>query len=209
MAHLDQDAIYGPKRATGAYPRYGRLFTAAQALLHRVGIPAASGSNMAVRRDVFARVGGFRLDLPVNEDTELMMRIHYRGFRVRWAPALVVVSLDDRRLRQGLAYKSAHNLARGCCSGSASGCACRPAWLASDWGYWSRSRPAATRASGPDSSSRAPRRRRGHQGRLHRRTQLALERRPTACQLSRSALSRARWPSRAREVHRRPARPPA
>jgi glycosyltransferase involved in cell wall biosynthesis len=140
VAHLEEDAVYGPKHATGAYPRYGRLFTAAQALLHRAGIPAASGSNMAVRSDVLARVGGFRLDLPVNEDTELMMRIRYRGFDVRWAPELGVVSLDDRRLRGGLAYKSAHNLARGLLLWLGLRLRLPAAWLASDWGYWSRSR---------------------------------------------------------------------
>lgn len=142
-AVLDADAFYGPKRTTAAYPLYGRAFVAAQALLHHLGVPAASGSNLGVRRDVFEAVGGFREDLPVNEDTELMMRVARRGFRVLWRPELAVRSLDDRRLRAGLAFKSAHSLTRGLAL-------LAEPWLprrvlAHDWGYWRRGRPSPPR----------------------------------------------------------------
>jgi glycosyltransferase involved in cell wall biosynthesis len=141
-AVLDADAFYGPKHTTAAYPRYGCAFTAAQALLHRLGVPAASGSNMAVRRDVFEAVGGFREDLPVNEDTELMMRVARRGYRVRWRPELAVRSLDDRRLRAGVVFKTAHSLTRGLLLLVDHRLALPRRLLAHDWGYWRRGRPA-------------------------------------------------------------------
>jgi glycosyltransferase involved in cell wall biosynthesis len=139
-AVLGADAFYGPKRTTAAYPRYGRAFVTAQGLLHRLGIPAASGSNMAVRRDVFDAVGGFRQDLPVNEDTELMMRVARRGYRVLWRPELAVRSLDDRRLRAGVVFKSAHSLTRGLLLLAEHRLGLPRRWLAHDWGYWRRGR---------------------------------------------------------------------
>jgi glycosyltransferase involved in cell wall biosynthesis len=102
------------------------------------GIPAARQLGAAVARgrwllftDADVRFEpGFRL--------ELMMRIQHHGFRVRWAPELAVHSLDDRRLRQGLAYKSAHSLARGLLLWLGLRLRLPAGWLASDWGYWSR-----------------------------------------------------------------------
>jgi glycosyltransferase involved in cell wall biosynthesis len=138
---LAADAFYGPKRTTAAYARYGRAFVAAQGLLHRLGVPAASGSNMGVRRDVFEAVAGFREDLPVNEDTDLMMRVARSGFRVLWRPELVVRSLDDRRLRGGVVFKSAHSLTRGLLLLVDHRLALPRRLLAHDWGYWRRGRP--------------------------------------------------------------------
>jgi glycosyltransferase involved in cell wall biosynthesis len=139
-AVLAADAFYGPKRTTTAYPRYGRAFVAAQALLHRLGVPAASGSNMGVRRDVFEAVSGFREDLPVNEDTELMMRVAREGFRVLWRPELAVRSLDDRRLRAGVVFKSAHSLTRGLLLFVEQRLTLPRRLLVHDWGYWRRGR---------------------------------------------------------------------
>jgi hypothetical protein len=105
------------------------------------GVPAASGSNMGVRRDVFAAVSGFREDLPVNEDTDLMMRVARAGFRVLWRPELAVRSLDDRRLRAGATFKSVHSLTRGLLLLVDHRLALPRRWLAHDWGYWRRGRP--------------------------------------------------------------------
>jgi GT2 family glycosyltransferase len=144
------DAFYGSKHTTTSYARYGRLFTRCQQALHRAGVPAASGSNMAVRREVFERVGGFRQDLPVNEDTELMMRLRHRGFAVRFVPELAVRSLDDRRLEGGLAFKSLHSLARGLLLWLELRLPLPARWLRHDWGYWRRGRGGGP----PDASSR-------------------------------------------------------
>jgi glycosyltransferase involved in cell wall biosynthesis len=138
---LEGDAFYGLKRATERYPRYGAAFGAAQRLLHALRIPAASGSNMAVRRSVFEAVGGFRQELPVNEDTELMMRIAHRGYRVECCPDLVVRSLDDRRLDRGLALKSVHSLSRGLLLWVDLRWPLPGRWLRHDWGYWQPAAP--------------------------------------------------------------------
>lgn len=82
------------------------------ARIHRLGIRAASGSNMGVRRDVFMRVGGFRMDLPVNEDTELMLRVQRCGFRVGYVRCLAVRWVDDRWLDAGVARTLTHTLSR-------------------------------------------------------------------------------------------------
>lgn len=130
------DAYYGPKHATAAYPRYSQFFNASQRAIHAFGIPAASGSNMGIRRDVFHRAGGFRLDLPVNEDTELMMRVSRRGFRVVYVPELAVRSLDDRRLDGGVVLKTLHSLSRNMLLFCNLSLPLPRRWLNHDWGYW-------------------------------------------------------------------------
>ena len=135
------DAFYGPKRATTRHRLHGAAFIGAQRLLHAAGIPAASGSNMAVRRSVFEAVGGFREELPVNEDTELMMRIAYRGHRVEYCRELAVDSLDDRRLDRGVTLKSLHSLSRGLLLWMNLRRALPAAWLEHDWGYWRNAAP--------------------------------------------------------------------
>lgn len=137
------DAFYGPKRATAEFGGYSVLFVRGQAWLDRAGIAAASGSNMGVRRDTFASVGGFARDLPVNEDTELAMRLRRLGFRVSYRAELGVVSLDDRRLRAGAVRKLLHSLAR--CAVLLVG---QRLWLprrllTHDWGYWRQRNGAA------------------------------------------------------------------
>lgn len=107
------DALYGPKlSADGAFAGYYRWFERGQRLAAAVGVPAASGSNLLVNQGVFRGVGGFDLDLPVNEDSELAWRIARRGFRVCYAPDLKVYARDHRRLRRGVAAKWAHSLTR-------------------------------------------------------------------------------------------------
>lgn len=135
--HISGDAFYGPKYSTAPYRRYSQLFNAGQWAFHRLGIPAASGSNMGLRREVFERVGGFRLDLPVNEDTELMMRVKRRGFQVDYIPELAVRSLDDRRLKRGVVLKTLHSLSRNSLLFVSGYIPIPRRWLSHDWGYWS------------------------------------------------------------------------
>jgi glycosyltransferase involved in cell wall biosynthesis len=134
--HVKGDGFYGPKYATPAYPHYSRFFNACQRTIHRLGIPAASGSNMGMRRDVFEHIGGFRLDLPVNEDTELMMRACRQGFRIEYERRLSVRSIDDRRLDRGVALKTLHSLSRNVLLYVNLFIPLPRRWLCHDWGYW-------------------------------------------------------------------------
>lgn len=133
-----KEAFFGPKHATAERPRYSRFFTASQWGLYQFGVPAASGSNMGMHHTVFKEVGGFRLDLPVNEDTELMMRLHHAGFRVDYRHDLAVYSLDDRRLDQGMIRKTLHSLIRCVLLLINLRLPLPHTWLTSDWGYWRR-----------------------------------------------------------------------
>ena len=129
----DVDAGYGPKLSSDRHAGFYRWFSRGQALLHRLGIPAASGSNMIVRRRALAHIGGFDLRLPCNEDTELMWRLRRFGYSVAFAPHLPVYATDHRRLDRGRWRKVCHSLVR-----------CfllytnllPPRWRSSDWGYW-------------------------------------------------------------------------
>lgn len=142
VPYLGGDAFYGPKYATARYRRYGQFFSRGQQFLHRLGVAAASGSNMAVRKEVFRAVGGFDTSLPCNEDTDLMMRIARRGYRVVFASNLRVTSINDRRLDQGLVRKTAHSVARSALLLLSSRFPLLRRWLYHDWGYW-RTRKAA------------------------------------------------------------------
>jgi glycosyltransferase involved in cell wall biosynthesis len=129
----DADLIYGAKHSVGDYQRYYRWFSWGQRLAHGLGVPAASGSNLLVRREVFWACGGFDLQLTVNEDSELAWRIKRTGHRVEFDPELVVYERDHRRLRRGALRKTLHSLAR---------CALLylnlipSRWRGHDWGYW-------------------------------------------------------------------------
>ncbi len=131
--YLHLDAVYGPKQSLDEYAAYYRRFSRGQQLLHRLGIPAVSGSNLLVRRTVFQAVGGFDLSLSVNEDTELGWRIKRRGYGIAFAANLVVYARDQRRLVRGRLRKTAHTLLR--CALLYTGL--MPArWRSHDWGYW-------------------------------------------------------------------------
>jgi glycosyltransferase involved in cell wall biosynthesis len=54
------------------------------------------GSNFAVRRDVFWQAGGFPVDWPTGEDTELALRVS-RVAKVRYDSGLVVYASSRRR----------------------------------------------------------------------------------------------------------------
>lgn len=138
--YSEADAIYGPKYATAAYRWYSTVFTKGQRLAHAIGFPAASGSNMAIRRQVLTAVGGFRCDLPVNEDSELFLRLAHRGYRVQFAPDLAVYSLDDRRLRRGAMRKLLHSTTRCALIALGMRIPLPQRLLRHDWGYWSMTR---------------------------------------------------------------------
>jgi glycosyltransferase involved in cell wall biosynthesis len=132
-AGIDYEAVYGPKLSRDHYARYYRLIGWGQGLSHALGIPAASGSNLLVRRNVFWDAGGFDLELTCNEDSELGWRLKRRGLRVGFAPDLIVYARDHRRLRRGVLRKTLHSLVR---------CTLLyfdwmpAAWRSRDWGYW-------------------------------------------------------------------------
>jgi glycosyltransferase involved in cell wall biosynthesis len=127
------DAVYGPKLSRDRFSAYYRRFSWGQGLLHRLGIPAASGSNMLLRRRAFGEIGGFDLQLNCNEDTELMWRVRRHGFTVTYAPNLPVYASDHRRLERGRLRKTAHTLARGLLLYTN---LLPSRWRISDWGYW-------------------------------------------------------------------------
>lgn len=126
-------AVYGPKLSADDYHLYYQWLAYGQHLSDRLGLPAVSGSNLAISRRAFEAVGGFDLRLTVNEDSEIGWRIKRRGFRIRYAPDLVVYARDHRRLKQGTARKTLHSLVR---------CSLLylnlmpDRWRSHDWGYW-------------------------------------------------------------------------
>jgi glycosyltransferase involved in cell wall biosynthesis len=128
------DAVYGPKQSHREFTRYYRWFAHGQHLSHWLGIPAASGSNLALRRDALNAVGGFDPELVCNEDSELIWRIKRAGFAVRYDPNLIVYANDHRRLYRGLWRKSLHSIIR-CALLFFNAMPSR--WRGSDWGYWS------------------------------------------------------------------------
>ncbi|WP_139556827.1 glycosyltransferase [Methylotetracoccus oryzae] len=133
----DADCVYGSKLSRDTYRRYYRAFSQGQRLLDSLGIPSATGSNLALRRRVLLHVGGFDRQLVCNEDSELVWRVKRAGFRTRFAADTPVYATDHRRLRRGRLRKTAHSLLR-CMLLYAD--LLPPAWRASDWGYWSRQR---------------------------------------------------------------------
>lgn len=62
------------------------------------GLPAGSSSNLGIRRDVFAEMGGFDETLRVGEDLDLCWRIQLAGHELAPAPDAIV----QIRRREGL-----------------------------------------------------------------------------------------------------------
>jgi glycosyltransferase involved in cell wall biosynthesis len=130
----EYDAVYGPKLShNDAYRYYYRFFSWGQQASHTLGIPAVSGSNIAMKREVYHVIGGFDLTLTVNEDSEIGWRLKRHGHRIGFNPQLKVYARDHRRLKQGRTRKTLHSLTR---------CALLyfnliPAdQRGNDWGYW-------------------------------------------------------------------------
>ena len=114
-----------------------------QSVLAALRIPAASGSNMLVRADAFAAVGGFDTALTCNEDSELGWRIARAGFEWRCDSRLVAFATDHRRLRRGVLRKTLHTVFR--CSALYLGLIPRR-WRGHDWGYWRELRRSSSAA---------------------------------------------------------------
>ena len=127
--------IIGAKLSRDRYQWYYRLFSLWLCFLCRAGIPAASGSNLLIRRRVLMHVGGFDLRLSCNEDSELTWRIRRHGYRIRYEGGLKVYEFDHRRLDRGVLRKTLHSLARctllfcGLMGNSVRN---------HDWGYWEK-----------------------------------------------------------------------
>jgi glycosyltransferase involved in cell wall biosynthesis len=125
--------LFGPKLSADEYEgHYGRLAVAQRALA-MLRIPAASGSNLLVKAEAFAAVGGFDTALTCNEDSELGWRIARAGFAWRCDTRLVAFATDHRRLRRGALRKTFHTVVR--CSALYLGLIPRR-WRSHDWGYW-------------------------------------------------------------------------
>lgn len=129
----DCAGIVGTKQTRDRFRAYYACFTLGQRLCAWAGIPAATGSNMLIRRDALLACGGFDATLSVNEDSEVMWRCQRAGHRVQFTGDLAVYARDHRRLERGVLRKSAHSILR---------CVVLyldilPArWKAADWGYW-------------------------------------------------------------------------
>jgi glycosyltransferase involved in cell wall biosynthesis len=133
------DAVCGPKLSQDVHAGYYRLVAASQRIASALfGVAGASGSNMAISRAAFDQLGGFRLDLRCNEDTELFLRAGRRGLRVVYDDRLVVWATDHRRLRRGIVWKSAHSLIRNILLYFLCTRPRLPRLLVHDWGYWRR-----------------------------------------------------------------------
>ncbi|MBI5063686.1 MAG: glycosyltransferase [Desulfatitalea sp.] len=137
LASLQPEAhwggIVGAKLSRRRHRSYYRLFSLGMQLCCALGVPAASGSNMLVRRRTLQAAGGFDRRLSCNEDSELMWRIRRQGCRVVYASTLQVFEFDHRRLDTGAVRKTAHSLLR-----------CTLLFFdllhdtlrTHDWGYW-------------------------------------------------------------------------
>lgn len=96
-------AVYGPVRWYDGRPaeqwvsRYP--FSWAQWLSHHAQHDLWWGSNFAVRPEVFWQAGGFPVDWPSGEDTDLSLRV-CRVARTCFDPDLVVYA-SSRRLQEG------------------------------------------------------------------------------------------------------------
>ena len=94
--------IYGAKKATDRFETYHTWFERGQRAFAKLGIPAATGSNMLISQRAFRASGGFDVRLPCNEDSELAWRVRRAGFKSEFAPQLVVYARDHRRLERGI-----------------------------------------------------------------------------------------------------------
>jgi len=132
--HQTYDVLYGPKLSLDDHQRYYRWIARAQYLSDRLGLPAASGSNLLIRRAALERSGGFDPRLSVNEDSEIVWRIKRLGLRVAFTFDLVVYARDHRRLQRGTLRKTLHSIVR---CGLLYLNLMPERWRSHDWGYWS------------------------------------------------------------------------
>ncbi len=133
LSALAYPVIYGPKLSADRFRNYYALIAGAQFVSDRLGVPAASGSNLLVSRRALLEAGGFDTRLTCNEDSELVWRLKRNGNHCRFDPGLVVRATDHRRLERGRLRKTAHSLAR--CTLLYTGLM-PERWRTRDWGYW-------------------------------------------------------------------------
>lgn len=134
QACAESDVIYGVKLSTRHYAGYYAWMARAQGWFDKLHVPAASGSNLVIRRQALLETGGFDTQLSCNEDSEVAWRLKRRGYRVTFAPELMVYARDHRRLQRGVARKTLHSLFR-CTLLYLNLIPSR--WRGRDWGYWS------------------------------------------------------------------------
>ncbi|NIP38642.1 MAG: glycosyltransferase [Candidatus Dadabacteria bacterium] len=127
------DIVYGPKLSIEEFKYYYKFISYGQLLLDTLGVPAASGSNLLIRKSLYERGGGFDTELVCNEDSEIVWRLKEPDIKVAFAPDLAVYATDHRRLYKGKIKKTIHSLAR---------CSLLyldimpDKWRGKDWGYW-------------------------------------------------------------------------
>lgn len=115
-AHFQNDpslgAVYGPVHWYDgqSVERWALQYPVAwvQWLGHRAQRNLWWGSNFAVRREVFEKAGGFPVDWPTGEDTDLSLRIS-RIARVHFDPTLVVYA-SSRRAQEGWSSLGRHTV---------------------------------------------------------------------------------------------------
>jgi len=107
VAHFEADpalgAVYGPVHWPEGHPieQWALRYPVTRVLWvsNRVGRSLWWGSNFAVRREIFYAAGGFPVDWPSGEDTDLSLRVS-RLAPIRFDPDLVVHA-SSRRSREG------------------------------------------------------------------------------------------------------------
>jgi len=77
---------------------------------HRAGrIRFVSTANLGVRRDVLRKVGTFRADLRIAQDTEWSFRLQDEGFSIYFAPEAIVSHIpDETTLRAAFSHSTEH-----------------------------------------------------------------------------------------------------
>lgn len=134
LRHGDKySVVYGTKSSSDQYHEYYEFFRHAQQFFHNLGISAATGSNLVIRKEVLEAVDGFDMRLTCNEDTEVVWRIMRRSYPVVFVPDLKVYAYDHRRLDRGTIKKSIHSTLR--CFMIFSGMF-PDSWISYDFGYW-------------------------------------------------------------------------
>lgn len=125
--------IVGSKCSRGKYKTYYALFNIWLRMIVNLGIPAATGSNMLVRKDAIIKAGGFDEQLTCNEDSLLMVQVKRAGFGVIFSGKLKVFETDHRRLDRGVFRKTVHSISRCILLLSSRFI---PMMRKGDWGYW-------------------------------------------------------------------------
>jgi GT2 family glycosyltransferase len=114
-----------PNEETAGIDRIGKLFPNGSLTGNFAARPDdiidvdhVMGCNMSFRREVLAKLGGFREDYPgisgVREDSDMCLRVRRAGYRIRFTPHAVVTHIGapqarGRRFDWRYAYYAAHN----------------------------------------------------------------------------------------------------